>query len=267
MITALVLAATTGLLPLAAAPVAAAPAAACPGGAGVTVVVDFGQHGGTAVRCAAGDPASASEALDDADFDQARVQRQPAFLCRIDGVPSAKQDACVVTPPATAYWALWTAARGGSWKFAPVGVDLVDPEPGSVVGFAFGAGAKPGVAPPAPAAASRPSSSRTTKPAAAPSTRVAAPSSSASTTRAAAPSASSTPVPSVSAASTAATVSAAAPDSAAAPRSLPATPAAGRAEGPSDEAAGGSLGPWVGAGLIGLVGLAAGARSWQRRRR
>lgn len=277
MITALVLAAATGLLPLAAVPAAAAPAAApaaaavmasgpCSGATGVTVVVDFGSYGGTVVRCAAGDPTSASDALRAARFSQVRVQRDPAFLCRIDEVPGEKQDACVVTPPAGAYWALWTVNRDGAWTFANLGVDALDPKPGSVIGFAFGASAKPGIEAPVPAQSSS-AKPRATAPAASssPASAAAASSSppsshavtaSASPTGSAGPPASSTaPAPS---SSPSALSSSAAPAA-----SLAATPTAGRA----DEPAGGSVGAWVGVGAVIAIGTAAWARTRLRRRR
>ncbi len=146
-----------------AGPAAAAP---CPGTSGVTVVV------GTSLGCAAGDPASVLAALHASGHTTVMVQRFPAAVCRIDAVPAS--DACVVMPPASAYWSLWTASRGGSWAFASTGVASLDPAPGSVVGLAFGAGSPPGVAPPAAPvpARSAPAPAQSTRP---PSTSAPAP--------------------------------------------------------------------------------------------
>ncbi len=128
-----------------------ASAAACSGtGSGVTVVV------GSSVDCAGGVPATALAALRAAGHSTVMVSRIPAALCRIDGVPAS--DPCVVMPPSSAYWSLWTATRGGSWVFASTGVGSDHPAPGTVVGFAFGAGDPPAVRPPAPAPAPRASS-------------------------------------------------------------------------------------------------------------
>ena len=120
--------------------VAPAAAAACSGTSGVTVVI------GSSVRCASGDPASGLAALG-AVASVTQVQRQPGFVCRIDGAPAS--DACVNTPPANAYWSYWHAQPGGSWQYSNVGAGSYNPVPGSVEGWAFGAGAPPSVAPPA----------------------------------------------------------------------------------------------------------------------
>jgi hypothetical protein len=123
-----------------------AQAAACTGTSGVTVVVDFGSS--TSVRCAPGDPSSGLAALQAAGFSVKQVQRQPGFVCRIDGAPAS--DPCVNTPPANAYWAYFHAARGGSWSYSSLGAASYDPKPGSVEGWSFGSGGAPGTAPPAP---------------------------------------------------------------------------------------------------------------------
>jgi len=73
---------------------------------------------------------------------------------RINGYPSS--DPCVRMPPAGAYWAFFHAKRGGSWVYSSSGVASYDPAPGTVVGFRFGSGQKPRVAPPAPTKTSAP---------------------------------------------------------------------------------------------------------------
>lgn len=136
--------------PAAAAPTAAdAPSAgaaqerpiACPRGKGVTVVVDFGPT--TSVKCATGDPRSGLAALTGAGFKVVMVQRFPGAVCRINGIPSRTQEACVVMPPSTRYWSYWHAVRGGRWIYSTSGAASYDPKPGTVEGWSFGAGKPP----------------------------------------------------------------------------------------------------------------------------
>lgn len=141
------------LLPLAAAAAlggaalvtsaAPAQAAACSTTNGVTVVVQ--SAAGTSVRCASGDPASAWAALQSVGHALTPVQRFPDALCRIDGYPAS--DACINMPPASAYWSFWHAPSGGSWTYSQIGIKGWNPKPGSSVGFRFGSGSKPSVAP------------------------------------------------------------------------------------------------------------------------
>jgi hypothetical protein len=127
---------------------APAEAAACSGTSGVTVVVDYGPLGGIQVGCAAGDPSSGLAALHAAGFATTGTQKDgPAFVCRINGAPAS--DPCVLTPPASAYWSYWHASRGGSWAYSSLGAASYNPKPGSVEGWAFGAGGRPGISPPA----------------------------------------------------------------------------------------------------------------------
>jgi hypothetical protein len=150
-----------------AVPAAPAAAAACSQGSGVTVVVDFASlGGGTKTRCAAGDPSSGVAALRAAGFTPTRAAQEPGyFLCRIDGKPA--NDPCQRTSPADAYWSYWHAKPGGSWAFSDKGAADYDPTPGTVEGWAFGAGKPPSSAPPREAAAS-PTASPAASPAAAP---------------------------------------------------------------------------------------------------
>ncbi|MGQ0838832.1 hypothetical protein [Actinokineospora sp.] len=119
--------------------------AAC---AGVTVVVDFGPlGGGVQTGCAGGDPGSGLAALSGAGYGYTFASRQPGFVCRINGKPTAAADACVFTSPTTAYWSYWHG-QGGSWSYGSSGAGAYNPAPGGVEGWAFGAGRQPGVAPP-----------------------------------------------------------------------------------------------------------------------
>ncbi|MGW5049621.1 hypothetical protein [Actinokineospora sp. NPDC004072] len=133
----------------------AAAAAPCSAGGGVTVVVDFGALGGGAqVGCAPGDPASGLRALAGAGYGYTGVQSHPGMVCKINGQPAA--DPCRRPPPTTAYWSYWYATPGGSWTYSSAGGGYRDPAPGTVDGWAFGAGSPPGIAPPAAPAPPKP---------------------------------------------------------------------------------------------------------------
>jgi hypothetical protein len=141
-------------------PAPAAEAAACSGSTGVTVVVDFGSlGGGVQTGCAGGNPGSGLAALSAAGHGYTFVPRQPGLVCQVDSRPNPCNGA-----PTTAYWAYWHASRGGSWRYSTLGAGGYDPAPGTVEGWAFGAGRQPGLAPPGapapPPAAPKP----TTKP-------------------------------------------------------------------------------------------------------
>ena len=128
-----------------AGPAPVAGAAACSGTSGVTVVVDFGAlGGGVQTGCAGGDPGSGLAALSAAGHGYTFVPRQPGLVCQIDARPNPCNGA-----PTTAYWSYWHASRGGSWSFSTLGAGGYDPAPGTVEGWAFGAGRRPGIAPPA----------------------------------------------------------------------------------------------------------------------
>ncbi|GAA2698318.1 MULTISPECIES: hypothetical protein [Actinosynnema] len=122
---------------------APASAAACDG---VTVVVDFGALGGVRTGCAPGDPATGIAALNSAGFAHSYVPRQPGLVCQIAALPNPCNGA-----PASAYWSYWHAPAGGSWTYSSSGAGAYNPAPGTVEGWAFGAGSPPAQAPPAPA--------------------------------------------------------------------------------------------------------------------
>jgi hypothetical protein len=128
----------------------AAPAAACTSTAGVTVIVDF-THFGSAIErgCAAGQPATALDAMHAAGFETAGTTRYgDAFLCRIDDLPAPKNEACADTPPASSSWSFYNARpNDATWTYAAVGVLSYRPPSGSIIAFAFGNFAKPGIRP------------------------------------------------------------------------------------------------------------------------
>lgn len=144
-----------GLAVIAAAlPAVAAP---CPGSDGVTVVVDFGSLGGGVRTGCAPDPGTGFEALAGAGFAVTPVQANPAFVCRIDGLPGEDAEDCVGIPPATGFWSYWTAVRGGDWRLA--GTGAAGAVAGDVEGWSFSTGA---TAPPAFAVPAAPETTTTT---------------------------------------------------------------------------------------------------------
>jgi hypothetical protein len=72
----------------------------CPGATGVTVAVDLTAFGkGVKVRCAPGKPATGIAALQQAGFTVAGTKNYGlAFVCRINGLPTTAQQACITTP-------------------------------------------------------------------------------------------------------------------------------------------------------------------------
>lgn len=156
-------AATTATLVGVSAP---AGATACSSATGVSVVVDFtGATGGIRSACVPGmgdQPASA--VLEAAGFPLTWVQRQPGFLCRVDGVPAA--DPCVNTPPQNAYWGLfWSDGVDGTWHYSDIGVGGLQVPEGGYVGLAWQSGTRRA---PGQAAAAHPAPEPAPAPTAAP---------------------------------------------------------------------------------------------------
>src|SRR5215218_10404000 len=107
----------------------------CTDNVGITIVVDFQELGGAVnVRCAPGPVTSGLQALDQADIAWEGTRRFAGVVCRIAGLPGAADEACIDTPPATAYWSYWLAPRGGQWCYSTVGPGSRTPPPGSVEG-------------------------------------------------------------------------------------------------------------------------------------
>ncbi len=130
-----------------AAPTSAA-LAGCTTTSGVTVVVDLSHWGrGVVTACAPGTPTSGLAALRAAGVSVTGTQRYgTAFVCRLSGLPAAAEEACVDTPPASAYWAYFHAS-GGAWVSSTLGASSYRPAVGSIEGWAFGAGGAPAVSP------------------------------------------------------------------------------------------------------------------------
>jgi hypothetical protein len=125
----------------------------CPNKQGVTVVVDFNQlGGGIVVRCAPGPIGSnytGIDALEGAGFDPEGTKRWGLeFVCRIAGKPAADQklhikgdpnykEACIDTPPASAFWSYWYAPNGGTWSLSDEGPLDRDVIAGGFEGWSF----------------------------------------------------------------------------------------------------------------------------------
>jgi hypothetical protein len=122
----------------------------CPGSTGVTVAVDLTAFGkGVVVRCAPGAPSTGIAALKQAGFTvTGTASFGLAFVCRIQGLPTAAQDPCVTTPPPTAYWAYYHALAGATkWTFSTLGASSYKPPQGSIDAWAFGNKALPSKTP------------------------------------------------------------------------------------------------------------------------
>ncbi len=80
-------------------PTSAWSAGACPGSTGVTVIVDFSALGGDVeARCAPALPRTGLDALAEAGFTVTPLTTQPAFVCRIDGLPGPGDESCIDDP-------------------------------------------------------------------------------------------------------------------------------------------------------------------------
>ncbi len=122
---------------LAAAPAVAAtdqPSGPCQDG-GVTVVVDATALGGEVlIGCATQDPATGTEALEQAGFVETRDAS--GMICAIDSLP----DPCP-TEFTGEYWSYWYA--DGDWQSYMEGSDTSTPQDGAVEGWAWGDGSTP----------------------------------------------------------------------------------------------------------------------------
>ena len=136
-------------------------AGATPACAGITVIVDFSHFDRAIERgCAPGRAGTALAALRAAGFETAGTASYgDAFVCRIDGVPAPKTEACVNTPPGNASWSFYFAQpTDAAWTYSTAGVTSMHPAAGTILAFAFGNYAKPTVLP----SGSLPSSTTTT---------------------------------------------------------------------------------------------------------
>jgi hypothetical protein len=164
------LAAAAGVVPS-----SSAEAATCASGAGVSVVVDFHElPGGVQTACVAdGGGKSGTALFTSAGFALGYVQRQPGFVCRVNGAPA--NDPCVNTPPADAYWGLWWSdGKSGQWTYATTAAGGLSVPDGGYVAFSWNGSATrstPGVSPAVHATAPTPTSKPTSKPSTKPSSK------------------------------------------------------------------------------------------------
>ena len=272
-----------GLLCGAAAPAQASaePLAGCTATAGVILAVDFAHWGGPLLRSCGGTPTTGYDLLNEGGWSTTgTVHDGSGFICRIgysgyDGgvqYPTTATEACVVTPPATAYWSYWHAGPGQStWSYSQVGPASYQPPPGSVelwtFGGASGAGGQgaPAISPAALRVAAAPPPTRPPRPTPSPSHRV--PESSATSAHPAAVPTVAVPTGAVSAAASTvpAPTRAGQPLAGSPPAAAPAGAVVDAAPAPAAPPVRGSPLPAV-AGLA-LVGVLAGAGALARRRR
>ncbi|MFE6668470.1 hypothetical protein ACFVFH_33540 [Streptomyces sp. NPDC057697] len=151
------LARTAGALGLTVAAFAAttAPAGAapqpmgrCTTSSGVVLAVDFSHWGGPVYRSCGTTPTTGYELLNQGGWRTTGTGHDgPAFICRIGysghqngrQYPTPRQDDCVLTPPASAYWSYWHAGPGQrTWEYSQLGAMLYKPKPGSVDLWIFG---------------------------------------------------------------------------------------------------------------------------------
>ncbi len=154
--------AAAGIGVLAAPP---AEAAGCSGATGVTVVVDHGALGGGVDQScnAGGGGKSATTQFTSVGYSFTYVQRQPGFVCRINGQPAS--DPCVNTPPVDAYWGLWWSdGASGTWSYSSVAAGSLTIPDGGYVAFAWQGGSRSAPGVPAPAHPSSPTSAPTSTP-------------------------------------------------------------------------------------------------------
>jgi hypothetical protein len=141
---------------------ASQPVSDCTATSGVIVAVDFGPWGGPLLRSCGSTPSNGYALLNQGGWHTTGTEHDgPGFVCRIGYAgfhhgtqyPTPGQQACVVTPPTSAYWAFWQAGPGqDTWDYSQVGAMSTHPAPGSVELWSFGStnlGATAGSAVPA----------------------------------------------------------------------------------------------------------------------
>ncbi|MFD7528850.1 hypothetical protein ACFV8E_14850 [Streptomyces sp. NPDC059849] len=133
-----------------AAPAGAAPQpmGRCTTSSGAVLAVDFSHWGGPVYRSCGTTPTTGYELLNQGGWRTTGTGHDgPAFICRIGysghrggkQYPTPKQDDCVLTPPASAYWSYWHADPGQhTWEYSRLGAMLYEPKPGSVDLWIFG---------------------------------------------------------------------------------------------------------------------------------
>jgi hypothetical protein len=120
----------------------------CTTTSGTIIAVDFGHWGGPIVRGCGVDQSNGYSLLHAAGFSTAGDNHDgPGYICRIGNqafaagtqYPTPAQDACIVTPPSTAYWSYWYAPAGRStWSYSSLGAQGAHPQSGEVDLWVFG---------------------------------------------------------------------------------------------------------------------------------
>jgi prenyltransferase beta subunit len=129
-------------------PAAADPIEACTPTSGAVVAVDFRPWGGQVLRGCDATPTTGFDLLHEAGFTTTgTVHDGPGFICRIGNAdfdagtqfPKPAQEACELTPQASAYWSYWFAPPGQqTWTYSPLGVMAKVPGPGEVQAWVYG---------------------------------------------------------------------------------------------------------------------------------
>ncbi|MEU0688316.1 hypothetical protein [Streptomyces uncialis] len=115
---------------------------------GVVLAVDFSDWGGPVYRSCGTTPTTGYELLNQGGWRTTGTGHDgPAFICRIGysghqggkQFPPPRQEDCVLTPPASAYWSYWHADPGeNTWEYSQLGAMSYRPKPGSVDLWIFG---------------------------------------------------------------------------------------------------------------------------------
>ncbi|MEU3827967.1 hypothetical protein AB0F36_21995 [Streptomyces sp. NPDC029080] len=141
---------TAGTVAATATPAAAdpQPMGRCTTTSGVVLAVDLSHWGGPILRSCGTTPTTGYELLNQGGWRTTGTGHDgPAFICRIgysgykngEQYPTPAQDDCVLTPPASAYWSYWHADPGArDWSYSQLGAMLYKPRPGSVDLWIFG---------------------------------------------------------------------------------------------------------------------------------
>jgi hypothetical protein len=126
----------------------AEPMGDCTTTSGVVVAVDFAHFGGPVLRSCGSTPATGYSLLNQGGWRTTGTEHDgPGFVCRVGYAgyhggtqyPTPSQEACVLTPPYSAYWAFWYANRGqNTWSYSQAGAMNTNAEPGSVELWVFG---------------------------------------------------------------------------------------------------------------------------------
>jgi hypothetical protein len=140
--------AVPGTLAAPGSPAGAEPMNDCTTTRGVVVAVDFAHFGGPVLRSCSSTPATGYDLLNQGGWRTTGTEHDgPGFICRIGYAgyhggtqyPTPSQQACVLTPPYSAYWAFWYANRGqNTWSYSQAGAMSTNAQPGSVELWVFG---------------------------------------------------------------------------------------------------------------------------------